>query len=396
MPHLTPNVARLPSSGIREILDLVFASPGDLIRLEIGEPDFATPAHIVEAAFEATRRGSSYLPSAGMPALREALRDRVARDYGSSAGVEQVLVSQGAVQAINAVMSAVVGPGDEVLVPDPAWPNYEMQATMLGASAVHYSLHPATGFQPDPAEIARLITPRTRAIVLNSPNNPTGAVLPPETVRQIVELAVRHDLLVISDEVYDEIIFDGSPANAAQYAPEHVASVYSFSKTYAMTGWRVGYAVLPTWLAGAVSRVFETGISCVSSVTQSAALAAITGPQQAVAEMRNAYRGRRDVAVDLLRGAGIEVAAPSGAFYLMIPLDPAADARRSALDLVGRGVALSPGTAFGSTANHHLRVSLATSEDGIRLGMTRFIDWYRDLDGGLALGPRSEAPASAR
>lgn len=396
MPNLTPSVAQLPSSGIREILDLVFTAPDNIVRLEIGEPDFATPSHIVEAAFEATRRGSSYLPSGGMPALRSALRDRVARDYGSTASVEQVLVTQGAVQAIDAIMSAVVGPGDDVLVPDPAWPNYEMQATLIGARAVHYGLHPASGFQPDLAEIARLITPRTRAIVLNSPNNPTGAVLPADTVRQIVELAVRHDLLVISDEVYDEIIFDGSPANAAQYAPEHVASVYSFSKTYAMTGWRVGYAVLPTWLAGGVSRVLETSISCVSSVTQAAALAAVTGPQRAVGEMRDAYRARRDVAVEVLREAGIDVPAPAGAFYLMIPLAPEADARRSALDLVGRGVSLSPGTAFGSTAGHHLRVSLATSEDGIRLGMQRFIDWYRETDGGLALGRRAEASASAR
>jgi len=310
--------------------------------------------------------------------------------------VEQVLVTEGAVQAIDAIMSAVVGPGDEVLVPDPAWPNYEMQATLLGARSVHYALRPEAGFQPDPAEIGRLITPRTRAIVLNSPNNPTGAVLPPETVQQIVALAVRHDILVISDEVYDEIIFDGAPANAARYAPDHVASVYSFSKTYAMTGWRVGYAVLPAWLAGAVSRVLETRISCVSSVTQAAALAAITGPQQVVAEMRNAYRARRDVAVEVLREAGVKVQTPAGAFYLMIPLAHGADARRSALDLVPRGVALSPGTAFGTTARHHLRVSLATSEDGIRLGMARFIDWFDETAGGLALGGRSAAASTAR
>jgi len=300
VPHAVAAAARLPHSGIREIVDLALASPTPIVRLEIGEPDFATPAHVTEAAFAAARVRTSYVQTAGIPALREAVGARLERAYGVAAPLERVLISHGAVQAIDAILSAVVGPGDEVLVPDPAWPNYEMQATILGARAVHYALRPDSAFQPDLGEIRSLITSRTKVVVLNSPNNPTGAVMAPDLVAGIVALAVEHDLLVVSDEVYDEIVFEGVHANAAVLASDHVASVFSFSKTYAMTGWRVGYALVPGWLADTVTRILELESSCVSSVTQAAALAAVTGPQDAVAHMRDAYRDRRDLAVGML------------------------------------------------------------------------------------------------
>lgn len=366
---------RLPHSGIREIVDLALAAPSPIIRLEIGEPDFATPAHVTEAAFDAARVRVSYVQTAGVPALREAVGARLQRAYGVAAPLERVLITHGAVQAIDAILSAVVGPGDEVLVPDPAWPNYEMQTTLLGATPVHYPLRPEDAFQPDLAEIRRLITPRTRVIVLNSPNNPTGTVMSPDLVAGIVALAVENDLLVVSDEVYDEIVFDGAHVNAAAFAPDHVASVFSFSKTYAMTGWRVGYALVPEWLADTVTRILELESSCVSSVTQAAALAAVTGPQDAVAHMRDAYRSRRDLAAHILGRAGVDIVRPEGAFYLMLPLPDRTDSRLAALDLVRAGVSFAPGSAFGRTTPHHLRVSLATSEDGIREGLSRYLAW---------------------
>ncbi|MFS0732011.1 aminotransferase class I/II-fold pyridoxal phosphate-dependent enzyme [Microbacterium sp. 1P10UB] len=378
MPHVTPNAGRLPHSGIREIVDLALNSPTPIIRLEIGEPDFPTPAHVVEAAFDAARRGSSYVQTPGMPILREALSARLTRTYGVEAPIERVLITHGAVQAVDALMAAVVGEGDEVLIPDPSWPNYEMQATLLGAVPVHYALRAEDAFHPDAEEIAALITPRTRVIVLNSPSNPTGAVTPPETVAAIVELAVRHDLLIISDEVYDEIVFDGAHTHVAALAPDHVASVFSFSKTYAMTGWRVGYALVPSWIADTVVRILELETSCVSSVTQAAALAAATGPQGVVTEMREAYRSRRDVAVDTLRAGGVDLIRPEGAFYAMVPLPDGVDSRTAALELVGAGVSFAPGSAFGRNAPHHLRISLATSEAGIREGLRRFLAWRED------------------
>ncbi|WP_170285686.1 pyridoxal phosphate-dependent aminotransferase [Microbacterium rhizomatis] len=380
MPHATTAALRLPHSGIREIVDLALTSEHPIIRLEIGEPDFATPAHITEAAFDAARVRVSYVQTAGIPALRSAIGERIERAYGVAAPLEQVLITHGAVQAIDAILSAVVAPGDEVLVPDPAWPNYEMQTTLIGATPVHYALRPEDGFQPDLAEIRALLTPRTRVIVLNSPNNPTGAVMRPELVAAIVALAVEHDLLVVSDEVYDEIVFEGTHANAAALAPDHVASVFSFSKTYAMTGWRVGYALVPAWLADTVTRILELESSCVSSVTQAAALAAITGPQDAVAHMRDAYRARRDVAVGILETARIDIVRPQGAFYLMLPLPDGTDSRLAALDLVSAGVSLAPGSAFGRATPHHLRVSLAASTESITEGLERFLAW-RDAGG---------------
>jgi aspartate aminotransferase len=382
LPHATTAATRLPHSGIREIVDLAIAAPHPVIRLEIGEPDFATPAHVVDAAFEAARVRTSYVQTAGIPELRDALAARLTRATATSVPMERVLITHGAVQAVDAVLSAVLAPGDEVLVPDPAWPNYQMQATLLGARAVTYALRPDDAFQPDIDEIRRLVTPRTRAIVLNSPNNPTGAVLPPHILAAVVDLAVERDLLVVSDEVYDEIVFEGVHSYAAALSSDHVVSVHSFSKTYAMTGWRVGYALVPAWLADTVTRILELETSCVSSVTQAAAFAAITGPQDVVGEMRDAYRSRRDVAVGVLAQAGIDIVVPRGAFYLMLPLDPHTDSRAAALDLVNAGVSFAPGSAFGASAPHHLRVSLASSEDRIREGLQRFLAWR--AAGGLA------------
>lgn len=384
MPHATTTASRLPHSGIREIVDLALTSTRPIIRLEIGEPDFATPAHVTEAAFDAARERTSYVQTAGVPALRDAVGDRITRTYGVAAPMERVLITHGAVQAIDAILSALVAPGDEVLVPDPAWPNYEMQTTLIGATPVHYALRPADDFQPDLAEIRRLITPRTRVIVLNSPSNPTGAVLTPELLAGVVALAVEHDIFVISDEVYDEIVFEGAHVNAAALAPDHVASVFSFSKTYAMTGWRVGYALVPAWLADTVTRILELESSCVSSVTQAAALAAVTGPQDAVVHMRDAYRARRDAAVEILEGSGTRIVRPRGAFYLMLPLPDGTDSRLAALDLVSAGVSFAPGSAFGRTTPSHLRVSLASSEESIREGLGRFLAW-RDAGGAAAV-----------
>jgi len=211
-------------------------------------------------------------------------------------------------------------------------------------------------------------------------------------VAAIVELAVENDLLVISDEVYDEIVFDGSHTNAVALAPEHVASVFSFSKTYAMTGWRVGYALVPGWLADTVVRILELQSSCVSSVTQAAALAASTGPQDSVAQMRDAYRSRRHAALGLLSGAGIDPVRPAGAFYMMLPLPDGTDSRLAALDLVDAGVSFAPGSAFGRNTPHHLRVSLAASEAGILEGLSRYIAWEKA--GGLNASPRTRALAS--
>jgi len=380
VPH--PTSAFAPrASGIREILDLVLTSSMDIDRLEIGEPGFSAPPHVAEAAAIAARGDVRYTQSSGTLALRTALVDSLAARYGAAIDPGCVVVSQGGSQGIAAVFEALVQPGDEVLLPDPAWPNYESMTRIRGAVPVRYPLHPEAGFVPDPDEVLAMIGPTTRMVVLNSPGNPTGAVLPRAVVRRIVEGAAERGVMVVSDEVYDEIIFEGEPSAAHEFG-DNVVSVFSFSKTYAMTGWRVGYLVMPAWLATLVGHMQEALISCVSSVNQAAALAALTGPQDAVATMRDAYRDRRDLALRLLATADIRPLSPSGAFYLMVPLTPGVSSRDAALELVGRGVSFAPGSAFGSVASDQLRMSLASSPATIERGLGRFLDWYVESDGG--------------
>lgn len=381
----------LPLNGIREIANLALELPkGTIARLEQGEPSFSPPQHVLDAATEAIAQGTGYTQSIGITPLREAVLQRVRRDYEPEVKLENIIMSQGAVQGIYVALVAVVRPGDEVLVPDPAWPTYEMQVLSLGARPVRYSLRADNGFQPDPDEIERLMGPRTRALIINSPSNPSGTITNPELLERLVTAAAARDVLVVSDEVYDEIVFDGSHVSAREFAPESVVSVFSFSKTYAMTGWRVGYAVVPDSLAAAANLIQETFISCISEVSQRAALAALVGPQDSVISNRDAYRERRDLAVRLFAEHGIRTVPPAGAFYLLVPLDPAADSRAAALDLVNWGVGVAPGTAFGSAARDQLRLSLASPEANLRRGIDAILRWYDQTSGGLSLGHAHE------
>ena len=238
-------------------------------------------------------------------------------------------------------------------------------------------------------QIERKLTPRTKLLVLNSPANPTGAVIPKDDVRAIVSLASANGTLVVSDEVYEELVFDGDFVSAAAFDPEWVVGVYSFSKTYAMTGWRIGYMAAPPEIAATIERIQEPYISCVSGITQAGALAALQGPQDCVAEMREAYRARRDMVLGLLADAGIDVEPPGGAFYVMVPLAPGADARLAAISLVDRGVAVAPGSAFGRVSSSHLRLSLARSEETLREAVARITTWYRETDGFATRPPPS-------
>ncbi|HEX8931247.1 MAG TPA: aminotransferase class I/II-fold pyridoxal phosphate-dependent enzyme [Actinomycetota bacterium] len=385
MPAASPTAARVPGSGIREIVNLVVASGADVLRLEVGEPGFRTPAHIVEAAHRAAMAGTGYTQSVGTLALREAISAKLERVNRLRCPPDRVIVSQGAAQGCSAVLAALLEPGDEVLIPDPAWPNYEMLALLHGAVPVRYPTPPERGFLPDVAELEWLVGPRARVLVFNSPANPSGAVYPPELVVGLLELAARHDLVVLADEVYDQLIFEGAAADAASLDPERVVGLYSFSKTYAMTGWRVGYVAAPSWLAPTLWTVQEPLVSCVSAVSQAAALAALEGPQDCVGEMRDAYRRRRDLVVALLGRAGIEVPPPRGAFNLMLPFAPGVDGRLAALDLVEHGVATAPGTAFGEVARSHTRLSLASSEEVLSEAVERLVAWYRATGGGASL-----------
>lgn len=372
--QLTPVVRDMPRSGIREIGDLAASLPGT-VKLHIGEPDADTAPHIIEAAAAAARSGHThYAPNAGIPELRAACAAKVGHVNGITATAEEVVLTTGAVTAIYSALAAVLVPGDQVLLPDPGWPNYAMMVAMCGATQCGYPVDATGGIDVDALE--GLVTPRTRVIVLNSPSNPTGARVSREVLEQVHTFAERHDLWIIADDVYDQIVFDGDVVSvgALENRPRRVVSVFSFSKTYAMTGWRVGYVVAPVALADLIAKLQEPLVSCVNSPAQYAALAALEGPQGAVAESIARYSVRADLAVNLLRSGGAHVERPAGGFYLWLPVGER-DGGEVALSLVtGHGVAVAPGPTFGQRGLHAVRLSLAASESDIRKGIRRILD----------------------
>jgi aspartate/methionine/tyrosine aminotransferase len=372
--RLSAAARSVPGSGIREIAHLV-AGREDVLHLEYGEPDFNAAPHIITAGAAAARAGARYTPTPGPMALREALAEKLLRIQGLRYAPEQIVVTAGGAQALSAAFAAFVEPGDGVLLPDPGFPNFTMLARLHAAQITYYPLHPSAGFLPSPDEVRSLLTPATRLLVINSPSNPTGATLPADTVEQIVRAAAENGTTVLSDEVYDELLFSGEPVAAARFAPEHVVSVYSFSKTYAMTGWRLGYLAAAPDVAMTLARLEEPLISCSSAIAQAGAMAALTGPQDTTAQMRAAYQRRRDMVLSKFRAAGIDIPTPTGAFYCMLPLGSGTDSRAAALALVEEGVACAPGTAFGTVAADHLRLSLAAADDVLEEAADRIIKW---------------------
>lgn len=379
MKALAQTASHMPGSGIREIVHLALTMP-DVIRLEVGEPNFPTPAHIVEAAYQAANAGfTKYGPSGGLQTLRELLAGRVSRVNGYPVTAAQINISVGGVQGIMAALSALLDPGDEVLIPDPAWPNYEMAILLREAVPVHYPLYIEHGFVPQPEHIENLITPRTKLVIINSPSNPTGAVFPRQTIESLVALARRHDLYLLSDEVYDELVFEGEHVSPALYDAERTIGIYAFSKNYAMTGWRVGYVVANEEVSRVITKIQEPMISCVASPVQKAAEAALTGPQDCIGEMRDSYRERRDAVVELLKEEGYYVYTPAGAFYIMVDIsDAGVDSRQFALNLLEQcRVAVAPGTAFGKLGDHFVRISLATEKRLLLEGLRRLCEFVK-------------------
>jgi len=352
----------------------------EIIHLEIGEPDFDTPDHIVEAGCRALREGHThYTPTAGIPELREAIAGEMARSRGIDVGPEQVVVTPGGKPIMFFTILALVDEGDEVLLPNPAFPIYESMVNFVGARSVFVPLRQENEFRFDLDEFAAGLSERTRLVIFNSPANPTGGVLTAEDIAGLAEiLRDRPDVYVLSDEIYSRLLYTGDFASIASeeyLGPDGRTIILDgFSKTYAMTGWRLGYGVMPEPLAEEVAKLQVNSNSCTSAATQHAGLAALRGPQDAVENMLEEFRARRDLVVDGLGMLpGVECLTPQGAFYAfprITEIGLSAD-KLAALLLEEAGVACLSGTAFGRHGEGHLRLSYANSQENIGLALER-------------------------
>jgi len=369
----------------------------DVISFGAGEPDFDTPERIKAAAIEAMRRGETkYTEVAGIPELRAAVCAKLKRDNGLEYEPDDVLVSCGAKHTLFNMAVAILNPGDEVLIPSPYWVSYPEQARLVGGVSVGVLTREGTGFDLDPERLAAAVTPRTKAIVLNSPNNPTGAVFSVEALEAVARLAVEADLLVVSDECYEALTFEGRHVSIAVLGPDVKARtlvINTCSKAYAMTGWRIGYAAGPRALIRAMTDVQSQVTSNPSSVAQWAAVEALAGPQDEVRTMVAEFDRRRHLIVDgLNRLDGVACARPRGAFYAFANVSGlfgrssagAAGTTRlggsldvAAFLLEAARVAVVPGLDFGSDA--HVRLSYATSDALIREGLARMDAAIRQL-----------------
>ena len=373
---------QIPRSGIRAIMDLAWATPG-AIHLEVGQPDFDTPEHIVEATCDAARQGHTrYVPNAGEAELRAAAARYIQQKTGVASGAENILVTQGAVLSVSTAFLSLLEPGDEVLLPDPGWPNYSMAVPLFHGESKYYELRPENQFRPDPAQVESLITDRTKVLLLCSPSNPTGQVLDTEQVRSLMDLARKHDLWVVSDEIYGEIIFDGEHVSAASYdTDERVILITGMSKSYAMTGYRIGFTRARTDYIELASKLQEPLVSCGVGFAQQAAAVALDGPQDCVGQMREAYRERRDAALEVLRAHDMYRYTPGGAFYLLVDISSTGmPSQDFAMKLIEeKKVAVAPGSTFGQVCADHVRISIASPVEVVREGLTRICEMVQEL-----------------
>lgn len=358
----------------------------DIVNLSAGEPDFDTPDHIKEAAIKAIKEGfTKYTPVGGIAELKDAIINKMSRHYGLEYAPDQVIVSTGGKQGLYNVIQAMVNPGDEVIVPVPYWVSYPAIIELAGGVPVFLSSEAGSNFAIELDRLSSLVTGKTRAMILNSPSNPTGAVYGTETLKAVAALAVEKGFYIITDDIYDEIRFDGkgpeNPASVLPGAKEHVIVANGVSKTYAMTGWRIGYLAGPGPVIKAATKIQSQSTSNANSIAQKAAAAALLGPQDCVATMVKAFRERRDYIVERLNSIpGVNCSMPQGAFYVFPDMSSFLGARaegktlKNSLDLADylledAKIACVPGIAFGD--DRFIRFSYATDMAVIKEGMKR-------------------------
>ena len=382
--RLAQRMSRLGTETAFEVLAkarALEAKGRDIVHLEIGEPDFDTPANIVDAAVDALHHGfTHYGPSAGLPDLRQAIADEVGKTRHTKVSPDEVVVVPGGKPIIFFTLMALVEQGDEVIYPNPGFPIYESMIEFLGAKAVPVQLHEERNFRLDTNELKGLITERTKLIILNSPQNPTGGVMTKQDIEELAAILAGRDIMVLSDEIYSRLIFEGEHHSLFSYDDlrDRVILLDGFSKTYAMTGWRMGYGVMRPDLAQQIARLMTNSNSCTASFTQKAGIEAICGPQESVGVMNAEFKRRRDFFAERInRIKGFRCNVPKGAFYMFPNITgtgwkskPLADAL-----LNEAGVAALSGTAFGAYGEGYLRFSIANSLENISKALDRVEEW---------------------
>ncbi len=357
----------------------------DVVHLEVGEPDFDTPENVIEAGVEALESGWTHYGAAqGDPELRAAIATYINTSRNLDYSPDQVVVTPGGKPVMFFLILALLQEGDEAIYPDPGFPIYGSMINFTGAKPVPIPLREENSFELDVDELESLITPRTKLLIINTPANPTGGVLGPEKLKRIAELAVEHDLIVMSDEIYAELIYEGKHVSIATFPgmKERTVILDGFSKTYAMTGWRLGYGIFPQELVGPITKLGVNSVSCTSVAVQRAGIAALTGPQDKVVEFREAFRRRRDLIVDGLNAIdGISCVLPKGAFYAFPNITQTGLSSREFADrlLEEYGVAGIAGTSFGAAGEGYLRLSTANSEANLQKALDRVGAMVADL-----------------
>ncbi|XGI84511.1 pyridoxal phosphate-dependent aminotransferase [Halorutilales archaeon Cl-col2-1] len=379
MSKFSERVGRVEPSATLRISDLASSleSEGaDVVDLSVGEPDFTTPEHIREEAKEALDRGETgYTPTKGIPDLREAIAHKLREENSLSVDRDEIYVTPGAKDALFESIFSLLSEGDEAVLLDPAWVSYEAIVKMAGGEINRVQLDPETGFTPGSVDLAEHVSDDTRLMIVNTPSNPSGAVFSKDELKEIRDLAVDHDFWVVSDEIYEKIIYDAEhhSLGAMDGMANRTITVNGFSKAYAMTGWRLGYFTAPEELLDEAGKVHSHSVSCATNFAQWGGLAALDGSNEPVEKMRDTFESRRDLLMDALADIGVEMPEPKGAFYAFVPVETDDDAALAEEILQEEHVATTPGSAFG--VDGYLRMSYAASEERIKEGVERIADY---------------------
>ncbi|GIQ67934.1 aminotransferase A [Xylanibacillus composti] len=381
--HIRQEVREIEISGIRKMANRV-AQYDQVLSLTLGQPDFPTPAHILEAAKQAMDAGHTvYTPNAGMPALRQAAASFLQDKYGLAYDPDsECIVTTGASEALDIALRTILTPGSEVVLPAPVYPGYEPIIRMCGAVPVHADIT-GSGFKLTAEVLEPLLTERTRCVILASPSNPTGCLLTEEELKELAGLLDNRDIFVLSDEIYSELVFDGTHASIAAIPSmrERTIVINGLSKSHSMTGWRIGFTFAPAYLTKHMVKVHQYNVTCASSISQHAALAAVTTGRNDAAPMREAYRERRDYVYERLIQMGIDTIKPQGAFYIFPSIAKfGLDAESFAYRLLDeQHVAVVPGNAFNPFGDGFIRISYASGLETLETALDRLAAFIQKL-----------------